>query len=146
MVDQSLKMAEPNWLCSDKLSTHYFLVVISGSAHTHNHTYTHTHTITYRDSLDCNMTFCQLKGWQNKEVQRDSQILDQGQWCEHSLGIKGLLTDEGVHRENGKHNRGHWEQEVGLIDPTDNDTLSYYPHFSPKWVGPNESNLTTHSK
>ena len=115
-------------------NTKFSQITVPPHTHTHTGTRTYTHIQwypdTYRDPLDCNMTFRQLKRGQNKEMEGDSLILYQSQRCEHNLGIKRLLTNEGVHHKNGKHDSGYRHQEVGLIDSTDNDTLCYYPHFS----------------
>ena len=78
----------------------------------HGCQHTHTHTLMYRDPFDCHMRFRQLKSGENKEVQGDSQILDQGQCCEHNLGIEGHLTNVSIHHKDAKHNRGYREQEV----------------------------------
>ena len=97
---------------------------------------THTYTL-YRDPVDSNMTLCQIQDGKYKEIDRESQVLHQGQRYEDRLGVEGLLTYVGIYRENGKHHRWYREQKVGLSDPTDHDTLHYYPYLSPTEAVPN---------
>ena len=112
------------------------------NAHVHKQLHqqnTHTYTCTlYRDPLDSNMTLCHFKDGKYKESDRESQVLQQGQCYEDRFGVEQLLTYVGIYRENGKHNRWYSEQKVGLSDPTNHDTLHYYPHLSPTGAVPND--------